>query len=154
MKTTYKAAILVATALTSYTALAANTATTDTGHVGKPNVTATSHSVNVATNVQTPPLVFADTITAAAKAGTNLDANGLISTSAFAAIAGHKYVLDAATVGATASFATDSSVVATDKKGLDVDTDAEAYVQLSTTPNQPLTPGVHNYTFVVSDYSA
>ncbi|EEE1293844.1 hypothetical protein CB343_003346 [Salmonella enterica subsp. diarizonae] len=154
MKTTYKAAILVATALTSYSALAINTPTTDEGHSGKDNVTLSSHSVNVATQVKTPPLVFTDSITAAAKAGTDLGATGLISSSVFSAKAGHKYVLDAGTVGATASFSTNSATVESDKKGLDADSDAEAYVQLSTTANTSLAPGVHNYTFVVSDYSA
>ncbi|ENB2182050.1 hypothetical protein ABHF30_003016 [Salmonella enterica] len=154
MKTTYKAAILVATALTSYSALAVNTATTDEGHAGKNTVTTTAHSVNVATNVKTPPLVFTDNITTAAKEGTSLGATGLISSSAFNAKSGHKYVLDANPNGATTSFSTNNATVDSDKKGLDVDTDVEAYVQLATTANSSLAAGVHNYTFVVSDYSA
>lgn len=154
MKTTYKAAILVATALTSYSALAVNTPTTDTTHSGKDNVTLTAHSVNVATQVKTPPLVFTDNITEAATAGTTLGSTGLISSSVFNAKAGHKYVLDTGTQGATASFSTTNTTVDSDKKGLDVDTDGDAYVQLSTTANSSLAAGVHNYTFVVSDYSA
>ncbi|ECG0448594.1 hypothetical protein DER61_26600 [Salmonella enterica] len=154
MKTTYKAAILVATALTSYSALADNTATTDISHSGKDNSTLTAHSVNVATQVKTPPLVFTDNITEAATAGTTLGPTGLISSSAFNAKAGHKYVLDTGTQGATASFSTTPSTVDSTNKGLDATTNAEAYVQLSTTANTSLAAGVHNYTFVVSDYSA
>lgn len=154
MKTTYKAAILVATALTSYSALAVNTATTDETHEGKNTVSLTAHSVNVATKVKTPPLVFTDNITTAAKDGTSLGATGLISSSAFNAKAGHKYVLDANPQGVTTSFSTISSTVDSDKKGLDVTDDAEAYVQIAATANSVLEAGVHSYTFVVSDYSA
>ncbi|ECW9808531.1 hypothetical protein AL453_18455 [Salmonella enterica subsp. enterica serovar Poona] len=154
MKTTYKAAILVATALTSYSALASTTPTTDTAHSGKDNLSTSSHSVNVATSVKTPPLVFTDNITDAAKNGTDLGSTGLISSSMFLAKSGHKYVLDTSTVGATASFSNSNATVDDTMKGLEATSDGNVYVQLSTTANSSLTPGVHNYTFVVSDYSA
>lgn len=154
MKTTYKAAVLVATALTSYSALATNTAVTDTNHEGKTSVTLTAHSVNVATKVSTPPLVFTDNITTAAKEGTTLGSSGLISSSAFSAKAGHKYALDADPGADHTSFSTDETTVDADKKGLNVDEDATAYVQISAAANTTLVAGVHHYTFVVSDYSA
>ncbi|EBL8440554.1 hypothetical protein DLP51_19490 [Salmonella enterica] len=155
MKTTYKVAFVVAATMASSTAFAdSNSFDGLSDHSGLDNATSTSHSINVKTNVATPPLTFVDTILPAAAAGTSLNAQGLVTTSAFETKTGHIYILSTPTNIAHASFSATQNDVTVANTRLVANEAATAYVQLSTGNTTALTAGVHNYTFVVTDYSA
>lgn len=155
MKTTYKVAFVVAATLASSAAFAqSNTFDSLALHSGKDIATTTAHSVNIETAQVSAPLTFIDTVVTAAASGTALDTKGHVSSSAFQTKEGHVYILGSATGGVSASFSATQGDVDTAATRLVANEVATNYVQLSTGSAEALTPGVHSYTFVVTDYSA
>ncbi|ECK6868026.1 hypothetical protein FSD44_26570 [Salmonella enterica] len=122
----------------------------------------TAHSVTVAVASPSTPLTFIDgKVSSAAKSGETLNAGDIITYSAFATVEGHKYTLgnetgDALTDNVKYSFSDSSSELkGTEYKWLESTTGAgNAYVLISKADSTALGKGLHNYTFVVSDYNS
>ncbi|PTU36269.1 hypothetical protein [Salmonella enterica] len=135
----------------------ANTTNTPSSLVG-----ATAHSITVAVATPSTPLTFVDgNVSSAAKAGETLRKGDIITSSSFATTEGHKYVLapesgDALTDHVKFSFSDSASELkGTDYQWLTSTVGAgNAYVLISKDDADALTPGLHNYTFVVSDYNS
>ncbi|EHW1217753.1 hypothetical protein K7B55_003482 [Salmonella enterica] len=122
----------------------------------------TAHNVTVVVGKKVEPLVFNDLqINPNATAGNTLSANDIITGASFSTSSNHKYVLssesgDAVKDGVSFSFSDQSSILkGKDYKWLTADVGAgTAYVLVSKDANGELGAGLHNYTFVVTDYSA
>ncbi|EKO1022181.1 hypothetical protein PX617_002242 [Salmonella enterica subsp. enterica] len=123
---------------------------------------ATAHSITVAVASPSTPLTFVDgDVSSAAKAGEPLHNGDIITYSAFATVEGHKYTLatetgEALTDNVKFSFSDSvSSLKGADYKWLASTSGAgNAYVLISKADSTALAPGLHNYTFVVSDYNS
>lgn len=122
----------------------------------------TVHNVAVVVGQKAEPLVFNDLqIDPSATAGNTLTANTIITGASFNTSSNHKYELsaesgDATKDGVSFSFSNESATFKGKAyKWLTADTGAgTAYVLVSKDSNGALDPGLHNYTFVVTDYSA
>lgn len=142
-------------------ALAAVTVQNTTNHptieVGK-----TGHTIVVPVALLTPPITISDVrLNQDATSGQSLGRQAIIATASFTAAANHKYVLGTETDDAVAdkvhySFSDDrDSFKGADFKWLTGSAVPEtAYVMLTKDLIGALTPGLHNYTFLITDYSA
>lgn len=161
MTTTTKCLLAGMTLTICGSALAAVTpASTD----NTPNdlIGATAHSITVAVASPSTPLTFVDgDVSSAAKAGESFQKGDIITSSSFATVEGHKYTLatetgDALSDNVKFSFSDSANTLkGADYKWLTSTSGAgNAYVLISKDDTNALTPGLHNYTFVVSDYNS
>lgn len=122
----------------------------------------TAHSVTVTVASPSVPLTFIDgVINSTAIAGQLLNNGDIITYSSFATVEGHKYTLatesgDATTDQVKFSFSDSAtSFKGANYKWLTSASGAgDAYVLISKDASGKLDAGLHNYTFVVSDYAS
>ncbi|EAN5735977.1 hypothetical protein EJD04_24945 [Salmonella enterica] len=122
----------------------------------------TAHSVTVAVASPSVPLTFTDgVINNTATTGQSLSNGEIITSSSFATVEGHKYTLATESGDASAdqvkfSFSDSATILkGTGYKWLTSASGAgNAYVLISKDGAGVLSAGLHNYTFVVSDYAS